>query len=371
MTLPGSPDEPVGGSDVFVDDVKAPVGRSLSLDDFVVLNDEIRSFVRAGIPLDIGLRGTASRADGQLANVAARLSEHIEQGRSLEAAIEAEGNVIPSEYRALLEAGRQSGRLPELLSSLSELGQSVAILRRQLRLSMIYPSIVFVLAYTLFTGFVLLVVPQLLRSHVIFRTPETFVIRVLRSLTETVGIWGPIIPGVLLLCVILLFLQRQFLSHVTPLLGGSGWLPGARDVGLSRFSRVLALLVEHGVPFPQACRLSGAASGNTGLQSAGEQLASQIEAGNPMSSALKQIAGFPAFLKWLMTVGEQQGSLVSSLKQATAVYEQRALAKLDWFRRVVPPTLVLLFGGVVTLVYGLSLFIPMTELLRSLEEVSR
>lgn len=371
MTLPGSPADSADGSDSGTEQVSTPVSRPLSLDDFVVLNDEIRSFVRAGIPLDVGLRGTASRTDGHLAIVADRLSEQIAQGHSLEAAITAEGNAIPAEYRALLAAGLKSGRLPELLTSLSDLGQSVANLRRQLKLSLIYPAIVFVLAYALFTGFVLLVVPQILRSQVVFRTEETLVTRTLQSLSDSVGIWGPIIPGVLLLLGILTFLQRRFFAQGSRLLDGIRWMPGARDVSLSRFSRVLALLVEHEVPLPQACRLSGAAAGNENIRIAGERLATRIESGQPLSTAVKENPGLPAFLAWLMTVGEQQGALASSLRQATSVYEQRALAKLDWFRRVVPPTLVLIVGGAITLIYGLSLFIPMTELLRSLEEVSR
>ena len=371
MTTPGSSADPSDGSDARINTSQTSPGRSLSLEDFVVLNDEIRSLVRAGIPLDVGLRGTASRADGRLANVADQLSEQVSQGRSIEEAIESVGNAIPAAYRSLLAAGKRSGRLPELLSSLSQMAQSLAHLRRQLRLALIYPTIVFVLSYGLFTGFVLIVVPQLLRSHVVFRTEETFVTQTMRSLTETVGVWGPIVPGVLIVFGILMVLQHLFLSGGRQLLGGIRWLPGAHDVALSRFSRVLALLVEHDVPLPQACRLSGASAGNSALHQAGERLANHVEAGNSLSSAVNAESRLPAFLKWLMTVGEQQGSLASSLYQATSVYEHRALAKLDWFRRVIPPTLVLLVGGAITLVYGLSLFIPMTELLRSLEEVSR
>ncbi len=371
MTLPGSPVDPVGGNAARTDALRSPAGRTLSLDDFVVLNDEIRAFVRAGIPLDVGLRGTASRADGQLEKVASQISEHISQGRSLEAAIAAEGNAVPAEYRALLAAGLKSGRLPELLSSLSELGQTVADLRRQLKLSLIYPAIVFLLAYVLFTGFVIFVAPHLLRSQEVFRTEVTFVTRVLSTLADTVGIWGPTIPGVLLVLWLLALFKRRVMSGETNLLDGIRWLPGAKDVALSRFARVMTVLVDHDVPLPEACRLSGEATGRESLRLAGDRLAARIEAGQSLATAVKQETGLPSFLSWLMTVGEQQGALPASLRQATSVYEQRAIAKLEWFRRVVPPTIVLLFGGTITLLYALTLFLPMTQLLQSLTEVSR
>ncbi len=356
MTLPGS---------------QPSAGRSLSLEDFVVLNDEIRAFVRAGIPLDVGLSGTASRAEGRLSEIAASVSQRISEGRSLEDAIAAEGQAIPAEYRAMLAAGLSSGRLPELLTSLSELGQSIASLRRQLRLSLIYPTIVFVLAYVLFTGFTTFVVPHLLRSQFVFRMEETPVTQILRWLQQSVGIWGPAIPGVLILLWVLSLLRRRLSSRPTDLLEGMRWLPGARDVALSRFACVLSVLVDHNVPLPEACRLCGASTDNESLRSVGERLAQRIEAGVSLANAVNLEPQLPAFLRWLVTVGEQQGALAHSLRQATSVYEQRAMAKLDWFRRLVPPTIVLLFGGTITLLYGLLLFIPMTQLLQSLEEVSR
>ncbi|MCA9024724.1 MAG: type II secretion system F family protein [Planctomycetaceae bacterium] len=368
MTLPGSPVDPVGGNATTR---SGSTGRPLSLEDFVVLNDEIRAFVRAEIPLDVGLRGTASRADGRLREVAERISDHVSQGQSLQAAIAAEGNAIPAEYRAILTAGLKSGRLSDLLSSMSELGQSVADLRRQLRLSLIYPATVFVLAYILFTGFVVFVVPHLLRTQTVFRTEETFVTRRLSTLLETVGIWAPIIPCVLIVGGILMFLKRHFMSREPHVLDGIRWLPGARDAALSRFARVMTVLVDHDVPLPEACRLSGEATGRESLRQVGDHLAQHIEAGQSLEAAVKQEPQLPAFLGWLMSVGEQQGALPASLKQATDVYEQRALAKLDWFRRIVPPTIVLLVGGTITLIYALSLFLPMTQLLESLSGVSR
>ncbi len=367
MTMPGSPVEPGGGSgNGAVASVPVFAGRSLSLDDFVVLNDEIRAFVRAGIPICVGLHGTASRTDGLLRDVAARIADRTAQGSSLPDAIEAEGAAIPSEYRALLTAGLRTGRLPDVLASVSELSESVSRLRRQLRLSLIYPTIVFVMAYGLFIGLMWFFVPTLRQTHEIFRTEETATFRLLMATSDTVGIWGIAVPGTLAGLWALGWLARRMTGGRASAIDGLRWLPGARDIAFARFAHVLSLLVKHSVPLPEAVRLSGDASNSGQLRVAAADLSSRLESGDSLQMSLTDAPRFPTFLKWLMAIGEQQGSLAKSLHQAANVYEQRALTRLDWFRRIVPPTAVLLFGGLIALTYALSVFLPLTQLLQSL-----
>jgi general secretion pathway protein F len=346
-------------------------GRPPSVDDFFVLNEEIRAFVRAGIPLEVGLRGTASQTEGALSGIASRISQRIEQGRTLEQAITDEGTAVPAEYRALLAAGLRTGRLADVLTSISDLGRSLSRLRQQLRLAAIYPAIVFVIAYGLLIGLMLFVVPTLRRAQTIFRTEESPFFRVLARLSETVGLWGISLPLALIALWLLSRVFRRTRGIGDSGVDGLGWLPGARDVCLARFARVLSLLTRYSVPLPEALRLSGDASGSERLRRVAADLAERIEAGQTLRASLPAAARLPAFLRWLMQVGEHQGTLPDSLDQAASVYEQRALARLNWFRRVVPPAIVLVLGGVITLTYALSVFVPMTQLLESLQEVPR
>ncbi|MBX3436444.1 MAG: type II secretion system F family protein [Planctomycetaceae bacterium] len=371
MTMPDFPVEPGGGSMASKPVVPArAVGRSLSVDDFVVLNDEIRAFIRARIPLDVGLRGTASHSEGLLRDVANRIADRTARGVALTEAVAEEGTAVPAEYRALLLAGLRTGRLAEVLESISEVGESISGLRRQLRLSMVYPAIVLMLAYGLFLGLLIYVVPTLHRTQEMFRMQESTFLRLLISASETVGIWGIGLPLALIALWIVVRLYGVMLGRPSSL-DGLRWLPGAREVGVSRFAHVLAVLVQHGLPFPDAVRLSGDASGSTKLQSAAGAIAKDVESGASLDDALAGVRSIPAFLKWLMVFGAQQGSLADSLRQAAAVYEQRALVRLDRFRRLVPPVIVLVFGGLITLIYALSVFVPMTDLLQSLEGVPR
>src|SRR5690606_21877943 len=97
-----------------------------------------------------------------------------------------------------------------------------------------------------------------------------------------------------------------------------------------------------------------------------EQIAAAIENGHPLWQAIGAARHWPAFLCWLIAVGDRQGTLAASLQQGAELHELQALTKLEWFRRIVPPLIVLGCCGSITLLYGLTLFLPLTQMIRSL-----
>ena len=87
--------------------------RPAKLDDLLALNDEIAGLIRAGLPLELGLRQLSSSAAGGLSKLSARLAERVSIGSSLEQALREEGDHLPSVYLAVVEAGM---RIYELYS---------------------------------------------------------------------------------------------------------------------------------------------------------------------------------------------------------------------------------------------------------------
>ncbi len=368
-------------------------GRGLSTEQFIALNDELRAMIQAGVPLDTGLRGTATRSEGGLKSLCERLATRVGAGQSLQEALAAEGARLPPLYHAALQAGMKSGRLSEVLASLSDLTMRVASLRRRLHLSLVYPLIVFLLAYALFTLFLWYVVPQIERTTELFRLPQSAVLRLLQGLHDTLPFWGWEIPAVLLGLPLLSWLVRvlwgvnpivavhrwvvsalaSMASVVSPATArrlheswGDGALTGLRAARRAQYANLLAMLIDAEVPLPEALRLAGDACEDRELQSASQQVARQVEQGQSLTAALKESPGFPSLMSWMMGVGQAQSSLGASLTQLATVYEQRAQLRMDWIRRLVPPLVVTLFGGSITLIYGLALFLPLTELLRNL-----
>ncbi len=135
------PDDPSGGR-----------GGAVSVDQLIALNDEILALVRAGLPLERGLRDAGRDLGGRLRLVTEALSDRMARGESLSQALAAESDRIPKLYRAVVEAGSRAGRLSVALEGLSAYARGYVEMRQAIGLAMLYPMVVVMLAYGLFVG---------------------------------------------------------------------------------------------------------------------------------------------------------------------------------------------------------------------------
>lgn len=114
--------------------------RSPSLDELISLNYEIAAMVRAGVPLELGLRGLSTNKGPQFERLSDRLATRLSEGMSLPDAVAKEGPAISPVYAAVIEAGLTTGQLPRALESLATSGQLIQETRRRVFLAMLYPS---------------------------------------------------------------------------------------------------------------------------------------------------------------------------------------------------------------------------------------
>jgi general secretion pathway protein F len=355
----------------------APRGGPISLDELILLNDEIRSLLRAGVPLELGLRGSAARIRGRLGELTERLATRVESGTSLMSALDAEQDRIPNTYRAILAAGVRSGRFDDVLGSVSEYAAALRDLRSHVRRALVYPAMVIGLGYALFVGLMLFFVPEVDRTYRIFRIQDAWWLPPLRWLHETIWIWGPGLP----LAAMLLIWGPAVWDWLRGVLAPGGAdrpmrlglvrsVPGVggviRNAQLARFAHLFAVLAEHGVPFAECARLSAAGTGDRRLADSMRDAASLVESGRPLDEALKPDRALSPFLRWQILMGARQSRLAPALRQAAEVYRQRAMIRADWIQQVLPVLLVLVIGGGATVLYALIVFVPLSSLWKTI-----
>lgn len=329
-----------------------------SLDDLIALNDELAALIRAGVPLEVGLDASFSRRLGGLTQ---RLQNRMQQGHSLAEAVAAEGEHLPRVYRAIVEAGVKSERLPAALESLSVYAHSLLELKRRMTLAFIYPSIVLIVAYGMFVAFIVAMVPRLEEAYRQLQLPTHSWLLFLQSLNETVHVWG---PAILIGAIVLWIARGGWLTgHAAP------WMwPIVANFNRASFAGLLALLVEHRLPLPEALRLAGNATGGRRIRQMASDVAGDVEAGESLAASLTARRAFPPFMRWMIANGEQQGALGTTLRQTSEIYRRRALYRAESFKILLPVLLTAILGGGFVLVYGLTLFIPLTDLLRDLSQ---
>lgn len=352
-------------------DASLPKPPPISLESLLDLNREIAALVRAGVPLDLGLRVAAEGLERSSSQLFRRLAERLAAGETLQSALAAERGELPRVYAAVVESGLRAGRLPQTLESLATLSESLLAVRRRMRLAFLYPALVVCLGYLLFVGFVARGVPILLELQETARVPLGPMARMMSTLHDTVGFWGPLIPAVVALLVIGLVIAQGISAKQSPTSGG--WLlrlPGfsgiRTDLLRGQFCQTLSVLLENRTPLPEALRLASESLGDARIEREAGRLAERLERGEAVTEGWRTSPVFSRLLQWMMSSGAAAGELSDAMRRAGEMSLKRAWWRLEWLKRAFPALVLVVIGGSVAMVYGLAVFLPLSELIERL-----
>ena len=343
----------------------------ISLDQLIALNDEIVALSRTELPLERGLLDIGSDLPGRLRSISTALGERMSRGESLSEALESSGAGVPRVYRAVVEAGIRSGRLSIALEGLATYARGFSEARNNIGLAMWYPLLVLCVAYVFMLGFVLVLVPRFVAAFDSMGLPVHRVLLGLEFLGRYVWYWSPIFP-LMLICGLVLWVgsSRAVGFGSRPVYGFLRLFPwlGRMLAGYeaSSFADLMAVLIEHNLPYPEALRLAGEASCDSALAESSRRLAEAISRGQTPADALKGRDSFPPMLRWLLSDGANQGKMVESLRVMAARYRGQAQRESEKIRLFLPVVLLFVIGVSATVLYALTLFLPLASLWKSL-----
>jgi type II secretory pathway component PulF len=343
-------------------------------DDLIALNEEIAGMARAGLPLDQGLSAMAREmSHGRLQRVTEEIAADLRAGHPLPEAIERQGKRLPPFYAGLIEAGIRSGRVGEVLGTLTLYARSIANLRATVVDAALYPAIILILGLILF-GFVIgFIMPQYVVIYRDFGMALPHVTNWLLVLSAR-PLEYFVYPAIAL--VVGFFLLRFFIRgtergrclwarfvYSLPLVGTL-----IRSARLSAFTELLAILVEHGMPLPRAFHLAGQASTDPLLAAASRRVQQDLGEGIPLGAVLRSHELVPELISWMLAAGEQRGSLQRSLREIAELYRRQVEMRASLMRSVLPPFLVLGTAGILV---GLFVFIMLMPMIKLLEGLAR
>ncbi len=144
--------------------------------------------------------------------------------------------------------------------------------------------------------------------------------------------------------------------------------PLLADYEAASFAELLALMLEHRVPYPRALVLAGEAAGTPRLADGARRTAEAVSRGEPIAEAVNAAGprAFPPMLRWTLSSGPAQGSLDASLRHMAGLYRKRARYRADQIALFLPIILTLVVGVGAGAVYALSLFLPLIEIMNGL-----
>jgi type II secretory pathway component PulF len=150
------------------------------------------------------------------------------------------------------------------------------------------------------------------------------------------------------------------------------WLPRAgriaRQARTASLAELLGLLVEHGVPLPEAVRLAGGCCGGGRLQRSADQVAAAIEQGAAIDASAEPAAALGPSIAWLLASGWDQRTFVARARHVAATQRSRLALEITWLREYLPIVLSITVGGAVVALLAVALFLPFTHLMEAISQ---
>ena len=336
--------------------------------EFAEFNGLLCSVVEKGLPLPpaIHLMSGVVR-DGTLRQALGGVARALGEGASLPDALGRYPEAFPPEYCALIRAGVDSGRLPEVLRT----AQSHQLLRARLR-SRVTRVLLYLLAGAI-VGELVLVITVIAGGYINAVNEQMFVQMEIREKTDITLFLSDVIrsswilpiawPAALLLAAAFYWLVQRWarvgwIGYILPFWGG---IQKSRDLAL--FLCASGLRLRSGTAMTEALRSGRDSVRNRRFRRIADRLIQRIAEGESLSSALFYLPFFPRTLAWGVSLGEENGELPRTLDTFTSLYTAQMERNFDVFHEILTPLGVLAVGNI-ALMAALMFLAPFIEIFR-------
>ncbi len=345
--------------------------RALTPDDFAILNEHLLSITKSGLPLPAALGTMAADIQNpRLKSVLGEVQKSLEQGKSLEQALEPHVQHLSPVYLSLIRAGEQTGNMTGVLSLLSDYSKQMLELRSGFQSVLAYPATVLVLATAIFGYLCTNVSPVMGDIYDHFGKPMPVPSRICVVIGRTLIDHGAVVLVAAVCCLALAFFAARLLRASANNGTGAGRtiermkqrIPIAGPLYtasiLGRFSRTLELLLKSEAQVPESLVLAAAATGSPVFRHACFDAAGRVSRGETIADALGETRLFrPSFL-WMLAKGEERGSLENAMNNLAESCEREMSVRSKLVLRITGPLCLVVLGlGVFFTMY--AMFIPL------------
>jgi type IV pilus assembly protein PilC len=320
--------------------------------DLMHLSRQLSAFLRAGIPILDAISVLGEESDkAAVRRVLGAVGQDLRSGLTLAEAIDKHPGDFPEWYRGILRSAELTGRLDDVLDQLSKYIERDVEARRKVTSAMTYPAIVFVMALGTIVILSVFVLPKFETFFTSLDAELPLVTRMLLGTTRFLGTWWWLIVGVIAVVGLGLwgatFTQRgrYFWHSLTlriPVIGEA-----VRYSKVERFTRMLASMVDAGVPLPRAMEVATSSLNHTVFQRALNGVRTTMLQGGGLAQPIAASRLFPGVAAQMIRVGEDTGTLDTQLEVAAKYYERELDYKINKVTALIEPLVIIVMGGMV------------------------
>jgi type IV pilus assembly protein PilC len=335
--------------------------RKIGGNDFLVLNQQFNTLVKAGLPILRALDLLATRASApKLRPVLTQIRDRVREGKSLSEAVD-EAGVFSKVYSTAILAGEKSGNLSGVLEYYISYQRVSTSVQKKLVAALVYPTLLIITASIIVSYLVAFVVPKfgLLYRDLGVELPTPTKILIAITVDYRPYILGGI--AVVLLTGVGVFLWSRSdqggiafdrFKFRLPILGST-----LLKFQVAQFCRTLGTLLTGGTPLVAALATASESIDSRLLRGNVTQAAQMVREGESLHGALSANRVMPDMALDMIEVGETSGALAPMLNSVAEFYEEEVTIKLGALVSLIEPILLIVMGLVVAGIL-ISLYLP-------------
>ena len=320
--------------------------------DLVLFTRQFATLTQAGIPYTHALEILSNQTESKrLTAILNDIKTKIEGGQSLSAAFQEHLDVFDELYVSLLKAGEEGGFLDTVLLRLSVYLEKALKLSREIKVALIYPAILLLVAVIVVAVILIFVIP---------------------TFEEIFSEFGAALPLPTRIVIQISSFTRDFWWLISVFLGASGHflfefskreegkrffhplllkVPGLGELikkaNLARFSRTLSTMISSGVPILKALDCSAKVVGNYVIQQIILDSITEVSQGKNLNEVLKKSLVIPPIFWSMIAVGEQTGALDDMLERLATFFEEEVDAAVQSLKQLIEPVMILILGVII------------------------
>lgn len=338
----------------------------ISHTDLTLVTRQLATLIQSNMPLDEVLTAAAQQArKPRVKTLMLQVRARVVEGHSLAYALGEFPLVFDDMYRSMVKAGESAGFLGTVLEQLADYTESRQYTQQKLKMAMIYPLILMVVAVAVIGVLMTFVVPQLvgLFAHTQAELPK--LTQLLIASSDFLGrYWWLILVMIAAAVAGFQFLLRDpgrraiwhRLLLKVPFI--SGFLT---SVDTARFASTLSMLVSSGVPLLDGLRIAGEVMSNLRLRAASSAVAAAVAEGSSLHRALAQAEVFPPMMVHMVASGEASGALEAMLSRAARNQERELEMALGTVMGIFEPLMLVIMAAIVGTIV-IAVLLPIVEM---------
>ena len=330
---------------------------------------QLALIIKAGISVQEGILIMAGDVqDSRGKELLQAIFSHVEEGRTLSFALQQCGR-FPKYVVDMVDIGETSGRLDEVMDSLSAYYERNEAINQSIKNAVTYPMVMIGMMAVVIAILVIKVLPIF---HQVFRqlgSDMSAFAQGIMGFGTALSRYSVWIVAAVLVLILAALVMRRTKSGRAALSRICDTLPFMRSlsdkIAAGRFASAMALMLSSGLDTDQSLEMAGQLIENKKTKEKIVGMKELIAQGTSFSGALSQMKIFSGVYASMLTVGFKTGAVDTVMKKIAQRYEEEIDANISSLIAVLEPTLVAVLSIIVGMIL-LSVMLPLMGIMSSI-----